>query len=152
MRAFMNVAAGAGRMVDLSLFGPRAVSRLRAATRPPEPAPEHLPGWALSEMRRHHWTALLEAGGELARHDARDWIQHIDVPTAVVVTERDWAIPANSQLEMAAAIPGASVHRLDDGHLACTTGAFGHTLTHACREVAGRDARGKRKRGRRKRG
>ncbi len=89
-------------------------------------------------MRRHNLRHLLEAGAELGRYDARGWIGEIDVPTAVIVTDRDRAMPAAAQRAMANSIPQASVHRIDAGHLSCVAPSFGHAVTAACRDVAER--------------
>jgi 3-oxoadipate enol-lactonase len=58
------------------------------------------------------------------------------VPTSVVVTVKDRAVPAMEQLKLATAIPGAGVHRIDDGHFACTRPDFGRTLRRAIDAVA----------------
>jgi hypothetical protein len=42
-------------------------------------------------------------------------------PTAVVVTTRDHIVPPARQLELARAVPGASVHEADADHGACIT-------------------------------
>lgn len=72
--------------------------------------------WALEQVRRHDWTAVLEAAGELARFDSRPWVGQVDVPTAVVLTERDRLVAPQRQARLHAAIPGASLHRVDGDH------------------------------------
>src|SRR3712207_8122494 len=44
--------------------------------------------WAASEMRRHDWRMICEAGHSISTYSARRWISEIDVPTAVVRTTR----------------------------------------------------------------
>ena len=92
----------AGRVTEASTWLPRQVARgaarLRGRRRTQHSS---LPSWARAEMRRHDVRHLLEAGAELGRYDARPWIGNIDVPTAVVVTERDRAVPSSLQLDMA---------------------------------------------------
>ena len=100
--------------------------------------PTSLRAWAAGEMRRHDAVKLMEAGQAIGRYDARGWIGEIDVPTSVVVTERDRAIEPREQLKMAAAIPGAVVHPIDDGHMACAKRAFGPALVRAVDSVQGR--------------
>jgi pimeloyl-ACP methyl ester carboxylesterase len=58
----------------------------------------------------------------------------VDVPTAVVVTTRDRIVPANRQLRLARAIPGASVHQVAAGHGMCLNAPqlFARTLIEAC--------------------
>ena len=65
------------------------------------------------------------------------WIGEIDVPTAVVVTTEDRIVPAERQLELARAIPGASVDEVDADHGACVSAPqlFARALLEACRSV-----------------
>jgi 3-oxoadipate enol-lactonase len=49
--------------------------------------------WALEELRRHHWTAVLEAGASLGLFSSRRWIAEVDVPTSVVITTADRTVP-----------------------------------------------------------
>ena len=94
--------------------------------------------WAMGEMRRHDWRAVFEAGRALGNYDARSWIDKVDVPTAVVVTMEDNALPPVGQLAMASRIRGTSVHPLQGGHVSCATGQLAQPLLEACRSVAGR--------------
>ncbi len=66
------------------------------------------------------------------------WISQVDVPTAVIVTDRDRVVPPGRQLELARAIPGASVHHLDADHGACVNAPhlFAPALLGACWSVA----------------
>ena len=100
--------------------------------------PSTLRAWAAAEMRRHDAVKLMEAGQAIGSYNARSWIGEVDVPTAVVVTERDRAIGAREQLKMAAAIPGSVVHPVDDGHVACAKREFGPTLVRAVDSVHAR--------------
>jgi hypothetical protein len=81
---------------------------------------------------------ILEAGHAIGQYDARRWIGDIDVPTAVVVTARDRALLPAQQAKLAMSIPGAVVHRIDDGHVACAGPYFADPFVDACREVVGR--------------
>lgn len=96
--------------------------------------------WALGEMRRHDWRLVLDAGRSLGSYNAKPWIATIDVPTAVLVTMDDMALPAEGQLAMASRIKGATVHPVDSGHVVCATAAFAPPLLEACRSVSGRVA------------
>lgn len=60
--------------------------------------------WLLSELTRHSAQAIAEAGRELGRFDSRPWLKPLDVPTAVVITTRDTAVPAHKQRELADAL------------------------------------------------
>jgi pimeloyl-ACP methyl ester carboxylesterase len=46
-------------------------------------------------------------------------LSSIDVPTAVVVTTKDRVLPPDRQRELAARIPGATVHEAPCGHAGC---------------------------------
>jgi 3-oxoadipate enol-lactonase len=59
--------------------------------------------WLQSEMMRHSASDLAEAGRELGRFDSRPWLGSVDVPTAVLITTRDEAVPVYKQRELAAA-------------------------------------------------
>jgi hypothetical protein len=56
----------------------------------------------------------------------------------VLVTTRDRAIAPLAQLHMALQIPGASIHRLDGGHVSCMSSGLTAPLLGACLDVAGR--------------
>jgi 3-oxoadipate enol-lactonase len=60
--------------------------------------------WLKSELMRHSPRAIAEAGRELGRFDSRPWLRPLRVPTAVVVTTRDEAVPPSKQYELAAAL------------------------------------------------
>jgi pimeloyl-ACP methyl ester carboxylesterase len=98
--------------------------------------------WSTAELHRNDPAALLRAGAELGRFDARPWIGRIDVPTAVVVTEDDRVVPVANQLEMARAIPTARVFRVAGEHAVCALRPerFVPVLLAACQSVAERAA------------
>jgi len=99
---------------------------------------QRLPAWIADEMRRHDWRTIVEAGHSLSTYHAGRWLGEIDVPTAVVCTTRDRGVRPELQLALADAIPGATVHPIDDGHLACAQRRFAPVLLHACDSVARR--------------
>jgi len=105
------------------------------------PAPGSLPAWSATELRRHDWRHVMEAGHAIGTYDARRWIGEVDVPTAVLVTSRDRAVAPARQLEMAMAIRGATVRRVDGGHTVCATDALRGPLVAACSEVSARARR-----------
>lgn len=135
--SMMSVAAGISGAVGMVLFrdaaGPGALSSAGGYRRA-----RSIQRWAAGEMRRHDWTTVLEAGRALGTYDATGWVGTIDVPVAVVVTDRDRAVPPAAQLAFAARIPGSSVHHVDGGHTACAGPALAAPLLGACRDVAGR--------------
>jgi 3-oxoadipate enol-lactonase len=88
-------------------------------------------------MRRHDPRHLLEAGVAMSNYHAK-WIDEVDVPTSVIVTTKDRAVNPFAQLRMALKIPEASIHRIDDGHIACSKPSFGPVLAAAVADVAAR--------------
>jgi pimeloyl-ACP methyl ester carboxylesterase len=124
-----------------------AAARVATLTRnvPSVPAwgvkPTRLPSWIADETRRHDWRAIVEAGHSISTYHANRWIGEVDVPTAVVCTSRDRGVRPDLQLALADAIPGATVHRIDEGHLACAMPEFGHVVRSACDSVSARVAR-----------
>jgi pimeloyl-ACP methyl ester carboxylesterase len=99
--------------------------------------PSTIQAWARGEMRRHSSRMVMEAGVAMSNYNAR-WIKKVDVPTAVLITTKDRAIPALAQVQMALAIPDATLHRVEDGHLLCAKVSFAPPLLRACLDVAGR--------------
>ena len=96
--------------------------------------------WAMRELRRGDPASLAAAAAALGRFSSHEWIGRVDVPTAVVLTTRDRAVPPHRQQKLADAIPGATVHPVDGDHLVCALGAqrFVPVLVDACRQVARR--------------
>jgi 3-oxoadipate enol-lactonase len=96
--------------------------------------------WARGQFRRHDLRLLLEAGRALGRFDSSPWIDRVDVPTAIVLTEQDRLIPPRNQMRLAQAIPDARVFPLEGGHVVCSTEPerFVPVLVDACCDVAAR--------------
>ncbi len=94
--------------------------------------------WARAQLSRTTLAAALSAIQAVCRFTSDSWISQVDVPTAVVVTARDRIVPASRQLELARAIPGASVHELDADHGVCINAPqlFARTLLEACSSVS----------------
>ena len=78
------------------------------------------PWWGFAEVARHDWAQVVEAGRELGRFDSRPWIDEVDVPTAIVVTDLDDVVPVHRQLDLSRRLADASVHRVAGGHAVCT--------------------------------
>src|SRR4051812_24981785 len=113
---------------------PRAAPPLRGIPR----HPQRPPPWAAEEARRHDWRSLVEAGHSIGTYHAKRWIDQIDVPTAIVCTTKDRGVRPDLQLALAESIPGATVHRIDQGHLGCAMTDFGRVVREACDDVADR--------------
>ena len=94
--------------------------------------------WALDEMRRNSLRVLLETAREMAFHDTSEWLHKIDVPTSVLVTERDRVIDPQHQYEIAEQISTSSLFKFDGGHASCTDPLYGEALAEACLDVARR--------------
>jgi pimeloyl-ACP methyl ester carboxylesterase len=131
---FMSVAAGvsgaAGLVTNLPSRGVRRVYAWGNGERA-----QTMRAWAWQEMRRHDWRQVLEAGHAIGTFDSRRWVGRIDVPTEVLVTARDRALPARDQRRFAASIPRATVHTIDGGHTTCMRPEFGPPVVGACRRV-----------------
>jgi len=100
--------------------------------------------WARDQLSRTTLPAAMSAIQAACEFTSSRWIGQVDVPTAVVVTTRDRIVPASCQLELARAIPGASVHEVDADHAVCITApqVFTRALLRACWSVEpGRAAR-----------
>ncbi|MBF6439439.1 alpha/beta fold hydrolase [Nocardia cyriacigeorgica] len=139
-RAFhRSFAAMAGALGD---YPYRRAERLAEAL--PELPVALIPGqlrrWAMGEFRSTSGWALTPILAEIGRFDATEWLSSLRMPTAVVITTKDRAIPVYRQIDMAAAIPGASIHPVPAGHTACAFAAdrFVPVLDKACAAVAAR--------------
>jgi pimeloyl-ACP methyl ester carboxylesterase len=107
--AGMRTAPGATRRA--------LMNRVIAQRMPQFPARE----WVLQEMAGNDPAAITEAAGALARFSSREWIGDVDVPTAVVVTQRDRMVPPERQIRLAESIPGARVVPVDGDHSVCVS-------------------------------
>jgi 3-oxoadipate enol-lactonase len=72
--------------------------------------------WASDEMRGISAWALGHAMNAVGNFSSDAWIGDLRVPTAVVVTVKDKAIPAERQHALAARIPGAVAYEAPGGH------------------------------------
>ena len=93
--------------------------------------------WARAQLSRTALATTVSAMPAVCGFSSDSWIGEIDVPTAVVVTTKDRIVPAERQLELARAIPGASVHEVDADHGACVNAPqlFACALLEACCSV-----------------
>lgn len=133
---------GLGNIVELFSHLPRGLVK-RFLPRLADQLHDDEMRWALDELRRASFRMVAETAREMATHDASAWIDDIDVPTAVVCTERDRAIPAEHQREMAELIAESQLFEYDDGHMACMEPQFGEWLAEVCTSVAQRILREK---------
>jgi 3-oxoadipate enol-lactonase len=93
--------------------------------------------WGFSEVARHDWAQIVEAGRELGRFDSRPWAEEIDVPTAVVITDHDEVVPVHRQHDLASRIADCTLHHVCGGHTVCTgePDIFVPALLDACHTV-----------------
>ena len=73
-------------------------------------------GWGRAEFRSTSAWSMPEVLTELGRFNSAPWIGSVDVPTAVVITGKDKAIPTRRQVRLAASIPDARVYETPGGH------------------------------------
>jgi 3-oxoadipate enol-lactonase len=132
----VGAIAQATRIAEIATHLP--LPGVRGLLPTPVPTTGSLGRWAANEIRRHQLRGVVEAILEMGAFDAEPWIGEIDVPTAVVLTTRDAAVDPLWQLRLARAIPGATVHHVAQGHLACGHSLFAEVFADACAEVADR--------------
>ena len=99
--------------------------------------------WARAQLSRTTLATAVSAVRAVCEFTSAGWISQVAVPTAVVITTRDHVVPPARQLELARAVPGASVHQVDAGHGACINAPdlFARSLLEACWSVEpGRDS------------
>ena len=132
------------RIVPGIVAGTRVIGRIRGRGRPPEEIElgddAFLSRWAMEELRRVSPAVALQAMGALGRFSSHEWIEEVDVPTAVVVTTKDRFISPARQIKLANAIAGATIHPVHAGHAACVLSyrRFVPGLVDACDSVASR--------------
>ena len=96
--------------------------------------------WAREQARLNDLRTMVEAGHAVGAFDSRDWIGLVDVPTAVVITERDKTVLPIRQRALADAIDGSVTFLVNGRHDVCATQPelFVPALTAACFDVTGR--------------
>jgi len=93
--------------------------------------------WAVQQAAMHDWRMVLEAGRSIGRFDSRPWLADIDVPTSVVITNRDRVVPVTRQVRLFQGIHGAEAFQVDGDHDSVVVNAdeFVPTLLRACSSV-----------------
>jgi 3-oxoadipate enol-lactonase len=93
--------------------------------------------WVAAELSRGSARDIAEAGRELGRFDSRTWIKRLDVPSAVVVTTRDNAVPPRKQYELAESL-GAPTFEIACDHAGVTVNGdeFAVVLLRALESVS----------------
>jgi 3-oxoadipate enol-lactonase len=75
--------------------------------------------WALEQVMRNDWRAVLQAGAAIGRFSAREWIGTVDRPSAVIITMRDRVVSPRRQQRLLDSMPDAVGFHLDAEHDAC---------------------------------
>ncbi len=145
--------AGQGAALGLSMVPSDAQRRVAQRVVRDRFRDTPLEWWAADERSYSDAASLVWAGLDLGRYDGRRLLPRIDVPVAVVETERDTVVSPRRQERMAAAIPDARVFPIPADHGACVEHPrmFVGALMAACDDVATRaaaSARGRSARGR----
>lgn len=70
--------------------------------------------WLLGEIRRNDPWMVSEAGRALARFDARDFVEGIDVPASVLLTTRDRLVLPHKQRQLATMLQADTVELAAD--------------------------------------
>jgi pimeloyl-ACP methyl ester carboxylesterase len=131
-------------LINVGAALPRRLARTAGAVRRRRrPAVSDGAGpWLREQMRGTNLRVGMQAGLALSRYDASRWLGDIDVPTAIVLTERDGAVSPARQRALAASIPKSVVFPVAGDHTCCVTRPerFVPVLVEACRHVADRAA------------
>jgi len=109
---------------------------LRRAGFPDSP----ITSWVASELSRGSARDIAEAGRELGRFDSRTWAGRLrGIPSAVVVTTRDSAVPPRKQHELAESL-GAPAFEIACDHSGVTVKGdeFARVLLEAIGSVSDR--------------
>lgn len=94
----------------------------------------------LSEVGSSDPVAIGQAAAAILRFDSRDWISEIDVPTSVVLTERDQLVRPEAQRGLVDRLRDVQVYPIQADHAACRTDpeSFVPALAAACASVVSR--------------
>jgi 3-oxoadipate enol-lactonase len=135
--AFVSALAGTTRVGGLVSWLPGILVRraigMKLGAQAGEGGP--LQHWARQEMAGHNVRMILEAAQALTTYDSKEWLEQIDVPTSVIITEQDTTISPTAQFRMAMAIPNAHINRIEHGHTALVEPTFGRKISDACLDV-----------------
>ncbi|MDH4169166.1 MAG: alpha/beta hydrolase [Acidimicrobiia bacterium] len=136
--AFGTAAAGTTRLGAAASWLPGLLTRRLFGMELDPGNPGGLARWARKEMSFHSVRVMFEAIHAIVNYSAKKWIDEVDVPASVIVTENDSAVSPEAQIRMALAIRGAHISRIPDGHASCVNIDFGRKVTDACLDVAER--------------
>jgi pimeloyl-ACP methyl ester carboxylesterase len=94
----------------------------------------------MSEVGSSDPVTVGQAAAAVMRFDSSEWISDVDVPTSIVLTQKDQLVPAASQRAMADRISGSVIHGVSGDHSVCVThpALFVPALEQACASVVSR--------------
>jgi 3-oxoadipate enol-lactonase len=96
--------------------------------------------WAYSEIARHDWLRIIQAGREIGRFDSRRWIRSLDVPASTIVTTADEIILPRRQLALAGMLPDVEIFEVHGPHSSCISEAR-HFTASLCAALTSVEAR-----------
>ena len=95
--------------------------------------------WVMGEMMGQKLATVLQATREMINHDFNHWLEHVDVPTAVLVTVKDRLFSLDHQSHMVRHIPGARALHFSGGHVSSSLSKdYARALVTTCMDVASR--------------
>jgi 3-oxoadipate enol-lactonase len=94
----------------------RRISAHLTALNQDDAGPDSSLAWVKNQVSLTSAWAYPHVISAVTGFDSASWVGDIDVPTAVVVTDKDRAIPTRLQLALASAIPDATVLHAPGGH------------------------------------
>jgi diacylglycerol O-acyltransferase len=96
--------------------------------------------WAFGQFRSTSNAEVAGAAAALSSFDSSGWIGGMDVPTAVVIPNKDRAIPPARQRQLARRLPNSTTYEFDGGHASVVLNApgFRPALLAACASVSTR--------------
>lgn len=98
--------------------------------------------WVMDEMKGQKLATVLQATREMIKHDFNQWLEHVDVPTAVLVTVKDRLFSLDHQSHMVRQIPGARALHFTGGHVSSSLNKdYARALVTTCMDVASRVSR-----------
>jgi pimeloyl-ACP methyl ester carboxylesterase len=93
--------------------------------------------WVTGELVRGSARDIAEAGRELGRFDARPWLPELSLPSAVVVTTQDTAVPPRLQRDLARRLGAPAFDSPGDHLSAPPSEGFTRALLAALRHLGG---------------
>ena len=94
----------------------------------------------MSEVGSSDPVTVGQAAAAVMRFDSSEWISDVDVPTSIVLTQKDRLVSAASQRAMADRISDSVIHGVPGDHSICVTqpSVFVPALEQACASVVRR--------------